>query len=329
MCGLCGAVDLEGLEDATCVERMADALVHRGPDDRGAYVDAHASLGFLRLSIIDLSPLGHQPMTAADGDVHLVFNGEIYNYRELRRDLIARGHVFRSESDSEVLLASYLEWGLACVSQLRGMWAFAIWDRRARRLFCSVDRFGIKPLYYSCAGSRLVFASEPKAFAAAGIPMAPNLEVVRDYLAFGAVDQTSRTFFERIERLPGAHSLVFDHHGLSVVRYWDVPPGGPPAGRAGRRGPPGVPGVDQSAPAQRRSSRHLPLGRHRLLGSRVHRRPSVADLGGRNSSRNASANGHGVFFASRLRRATVRQSRRRGGRLRTALGHLRRRNLRR
>ena len=202
---------------------MADALVHRGPDDRGAYVDAHASLGFLRLSIIDPSPLGHQPMAAADGDVQLVFNGEIYNYRELRRDLIARGHVFRSESDSEVLLASYLEWGRECVRELRGMWAFAIWDRRAQRLFCSVDRFGIKPFYYRCAGNRLVFASEPKAFRAAGIASAPDLEVVRDYLAFGAVDQTSRTFFEGIERLPGAHSLVFDHHGLSVTRYWDVP----------------------------------------------------------------------------------------------------------
>jgi asparagine synthase (glutamine-hydrolysing) len=223
VCGLCGAVDLGGLDDVTFVERMADALVHRGPDDRGAYADAQASLGFLRLSIIDPSPLGHQPMAAADGDVQLLFNGEIYNYRELRRDLIARGHMFRSESDSEVLLASYLEWGTACVNELRGMWAFAIWDRRPQRLFCSVDRFGIKPFYYSHAGSRLVFASEPKAFRAAGISMTPDLEVVRDYLAFGAVDQTSRTFFEGIERLPGAHSLVFDHHGLSVTRYWDVP----------------------------------------------------------------------------------------------------------
>jgi len=202
---------------------MSDALAHRGPDDRGAYVDAYASLGFLRLSIIDPSPLGHQPMAAADGDVQLVFNGEIYNYRELRLDLAARGHSFRSGSDTEVLLAAYLEWGQACVTKLRGMWAFAIWDRRAQRLFCSVDRFGIKPFYYSRAGSRLVFASEPKAFRASGTPIAPDLEVVRDYLAFAAVDQTSRTFFEGIERLPGAHSLVFDHHGLSVSRYWDVP----------------------------------------------------------------------------------------------------------
>jgi asparagine synthase (glutamine-hydrolysing) len=225
VCGLCGAVDLDGLEDAACVERMADAMVHRGPDDRGTYGDAHASLGFLRLSIIDLSPLGHQPMAALDGDVQLVFNGEIYNYRELRRDLVARGHVFRSESDTEVLLAAYLEWGQECVRELRGMWAFAIWDRRAQRLFCSVDRFGIKPLYYRRDGTRLVFASEPKAFRAAGIPLAPDLEVVHDYLAFGAVDQSSRTFFEGVERLPGAHSLVFDRRGLSVAGYWDVPDG--------------------------------------------------------------------------------------------------------
>ena len=223
MCGLCGAVDLGGLDDAACVERMADVLAHRGPDDRGSYVDAHAALGFLRLSIIDLSPLGHQPMAALDGEVQLVFNGEIYNYRELRRDLTARGHVFRSESDTEVLLAAYLEWGMECVRELRGMWAFAIWDRRAQRLFCSVDRFGIKPFYYSFAGGRLLFASEPKAFRAAGVPMAPDLEVVRDYIAFGAVDQTAQTFFAGIQRLPGAHSLVLDHHGLSVSRYWDVP----------------------------------------------------------------------------------------------------------
>ena len=164
MCGICGMVDLGAGPDAELVSRMADALVHRGPDDRGEFRDEHAALAFLRLSIIDLSPLGHQPMATRDGRVQMVFNGEIYNYRELRSELQARGHTFASESDSEVLLAAYVEWDVDCLAHLRGMWAFAIWDAEARRLFCAVDRFGIKPFYYRSAGPRLVFASEPKAF---------------------------------------------------------------------------------------------------------------------------------------------------------------------
>lgn len=226
MCGLCGAVDLEGRGDAGVVARMADAISHRGPDHRGAYTDEHAALAFLRLSIIDLSPLGHQPMAALDGRVQMIFNGEIYNYVELRHELQARGHTFRSQGDSEVLLASYLEWGPDCLQHLRGMWSFAIWDQRTRRLFCSVDRFGIKPFYYRHEGSRLIFASEPKAFHGAGLPLAPDLAVVRDYIAFGAVDQTERTFFADVLRLPAAHALIFDESGLSVTRYWDVPEDG-------------------------------------------------------------------------------------------------------
>ena len=226
MCGICGLVDLESAGDTDLVARMADALSHRGPDDRGAYADGHAALAHTRLSIIDLSRLGRQPMAALDGRVQMIFNGEIYNYRELRQELKGRGHAFRSESDSEVLLAAYLEWGLDCVEHLRGMWAFAIWDRRERRLFCAVDRFGIKPLYYRHAGQRLTFASEPKAFHAAGLPLAPNPSVVRDYIAFGILDQTDRTFFADVHRLPAAHSLVFDGGGLSVTRYWDLPRAG-------------------------------------------------------------------------------------------------------
>ncbi len=225
MCGICGIVDLESLGDASAVERMADALSHRGPDDRGSYRDEHAGLAFLRLAIIDLSQLGHQPMAALDGRVQMIFNGEIYNYRELRKELEGRGHAFRSESDSEVLLASYVEWGTACVERLRGMWSFAIWDRDERRLFCSVDRFGIKPFYYRVDGRRLVFASEPKAFLAGGGAVAPDLGVIRDYLAHGAVDRSERTFFSGVRRLLGGHSLVFDDSGLRVQRYWDVPDG--------------------------------------------------------------------------------------------------------
>jgi asparagine synthase (glutamine-hydrolysing) len=219
-------VDLESSVDTDLVGRMADALSHRGPDDRGSYSDEHAALAFLRLSIIDLSPLGHQPMEALGGRVQMIFNGEIYNYRELREELRGRGHSFRSESDSEVLLASYVEWGLECVHHLRGMWAFAIWDRTAQRLFCAVDRFGIKPLYYRRDGGRLAFASEPKAFHAAELSLTPSLSAVRDYLAFAVVDHGAQTFFEEVQRLPAAHTLVFDGGGLSVTRYWNVPENG-------------------------------------------------------------------------------------------------------
>ena len=162
-------------------------------------------------------------MAALDGRVQLLFNGEIYNYLELRAELKARGHRFRSESDGEVLLASYLEWGTSCVSHFRGMWAFAIWDRDERSLFCSVDRSGIKPFYYRRDGCALTFASEPKAFHAAGLRLVPNLAAVRDYVAYAIVDHGPETFFADVHRLPAAHSLVFDRRGLTVTRYWELP----------------------------------------------------------------------------------------------------------
>jgi asparagine synthase (glutamine-hydrolysing) len=138
---------------------MLATLHHRGPDDQGLYASGSAAFGFRRLSILDLSPAGHQPMSTPDGQVTIVFNGEIYNFLELRRDLELRGCVFRSRSDTEVLLHAYLEWGTGCVERLVGMWAFLIHDQRVGSLFGSRDRFGMKPLYLHRADGQILFAS--------------------------------------------------------------------------------------------------------------------------------------------------------------------------
>src|ERR671927_984414 len=165
MCGICGIVALGRPPEADTVEAMARELDHRGPDGDGAFAAEGVALGFRRLAIIDLSDAGRQPFASDDGSLQLVHNGEVYNYRELRRELEARGRRFRSATDTEVILAAYREWGEACVERFNGMWAFALWDGPRRRLFASRDRFGVKPLYYRYDGGRLVFASELKAFA--------------------------------------------------------------------------------------------------------------------------------------------------------------------
>src|SRR5918998_1401286 len=164
MCGLCGIVAFGRPAERDNVARMSAELDHRGPDGDGAYDEPGVALGFRRLAIIDLSDAGMQPMASEDGAHRLVHNGEGYNYRELRAELEAKGHRFRSATDTEVILAAYREWGEACVERFNGMWAFALWDAERRRLFCSRDRFGVKPFYYRYAGGRFAFASEQKAF---------------------------------------------------------------------------------------------------------------------------------------------------------------------
>ena len=233
MCGICGVVALGRPPEAETVARMAAELDHRGPDGDGSYAAEGVALGFRRLAIIDLSEAGNQPFASDDGSLRLVHNGEVYNYRELRRELEARGHAFRSATDTEVILASYREWGERCVERFNGMWAFALWDEPHRRLFCSRDRFGVKPFYYRFGGGRLVFASEPRAFRAdPETRLTPNPRVVRDYLDQAYLDHTDETFFAGIRKLPPAHSLVVDEHGLRVSRYWTLEGHEPPAGDA-------------------------------------------------------------------------------------------------
>jgi asparagine synthase (glutamine-hydrolysing) len=229
MCGLAGIVDFEHPVDAEQVARMTALLAHRGPDDYDNWDEDGVSLGHRRLSILDLSRDGRQPMADERDRYRLLHNGEIYNYLELRRDLEGHGHRFRTGTDTEVILASYEQWGTSCVERFNGMWAFALWDRERRELFCARDRFGIKPLYYRVKGRRLSFASELKAFRAETTPLVANEPLVRDFLEHGLVNHTSETFFRGIEELPPAHVLTFDQDGLKIERYWHLEPR-PPEG---------------------------------------------------------------------------------------------------
>ena len=210
--------------DVAQVTRMTDAIRHRGPDDSGILVEGPVALGFRRLSILDLSPAGHQPMQAADGQVSIVFNGEIYNYLELREQLVTLGHSFRSSGDSEVLLHAYLQWGRDCVTRFNGMWAFVINDSRTGTMFGSRDRFGVKPLFRCATTTAVAFASEIKAILAGGLVRAqPQATVVANYLADNRLDDSADTFFEGIVHVPAAHCFELDRAGrYRQWRYWSV-----------------------------------------------------------------------------------------------------------
>jgi asparagine synthase (glutamine-hydrolysing) len=176
-------------------------------------------LGHTRLAIIDLST-GHQPMLSEDGSLALIFNGEIYNYLELRKELIKLGYRFRTTSDTEVILAAYEEWDTECVKHLNGMWAFALWDGGKRRLFCSRDRAGEKPFYYAVTDDVFVFGSEIKALFSYGIPKRINIETLDAYLCFTYVPGRE-TFFKGIYKLQPASSIVVNAHGVRESRYWE------------------------------------------------------------------------------------------------------------
>ena len=161
MCGICGIVKFNGdPPDRSGIGRMMAAIKHRGPNDDGLLVDDKVGLGFVRLSVIDLSPLGHQPMLSPDKRYSIIYNGEVYNYLEIRNELIKKGYQFISKTDTEVVLNSFIEWGQECLDRFNGMWAFVIYDREKQELFCSRDRFGVKPFYYYYDKDQFVFASE-------------------------------------------------------------------------------------------------------------------------------------------------------------------------
>ena len=227
MCGISGTV---GLADQSVISRMVNALHHRGPDDLGVYVDPakRAALGHTRLSIIDLSDAAHQPMPYRNGRMQIVFNGEIYNYKELRSELQVLGHQFLSHSDTEVLVAAYAEWGEECVERLDGMFAFAILDRGptdrgAVKLFLARDRLGIKPLYYALVDSVFIFASEIKALLASRvITRKVDRQAVWHYLSLGSIPQP-RTILADVNMLMPAHVMSYSlRSGISIRKYWDV-----------------------------------------------------------------------------------------------------------
>ena len=248
MCGLAGIVSRDGVDPAA-LGSMADAIAHRGPDGRGYLLHraggtpafgrtpeeaargrGRPQVGFahLRLAIIDLREINDQPLFDSSGELALSYNGEIYNYVELRRELEGLGHEFRTSGDTEVLLAAYAEWGADCVVRLVGMWAFSILDARRDVVFLSRDRFGVKPLYWTLRGGALHFASEIKALLAVpGAAPEPNEEVVRRYLLTGGVDESEQTFFEGVYSLPAAHNALIPLDGavepLRPERYWSLP----------------------------------------------------------------------------------------------------------
>ncbi len=210
MCGICGVVNTDRGEpvDVRLIAHMRDTLAHRGPDDKGAYIGPGVGLGHRRLSIIDLRPEGRQPMANEDGSVRIVFNGEIYNFKEHREWLLSRGHRFKSRTDTEVIIHLYEEMGVECLKLLRGMFAFAIWDEGKRLLFIARDRLGKKPLYYRFDECRFMFASEIKALLAhPSVGAEPDPAAINHYLAFGYVPGT-QSAFKGIQKLPPAHYLT-------------------------------------------------------------------------------------------------------------------------
>jgi asparagine synthase (glutamine-hydrolysing) len=224
MCGICGlaALDGAGPVDGRLLAAMNSALVHRGPDDEGAVLDGPVGLAARRLSIIDLAG-GHQPIANEDGNVHVVQNGEIYNYRELRDDLVTRGHRFATRCDTEVLVHLYEERGLRFVDALRGMFAVAVWDARRRRLLLARDRYGIKPLYWRAGGGTLAFASELKALLRdPGFSREVDLDALEAFLAFNSIP-APLTIFRDARKLPPGHVLTWEPGGEPRVERYARP----------------------------------------------------------------------------------------------------------
>ena len=218
MCGICGF----NWNDEALARKMAAQIAHRGPDHEGVYASDEMSLAFRRLSIIDLSENGNQPMFNDDGSVVLVFNGEIYNFRELRHDLEQDGYVFHSNTDSEVIVHGYEKWGDGVLEKLRGMFALAIWDVSRKRLFLARDRIGIKPLYYSFQRGHLLFGSEIKTLLESSrVERRVNYQALYDYLGFEFVP-APETMFAGINKLPAGCSLVYEKGEINIQRYWDL-----------------------------------------------------------------------------------------------------------
>src|SRR6266545_5696785 len=221
MCGIAGIFGHESKRSRLDV--MVASQRHRGPDSEGTFEDATgvAALGHNRLSIIDLSAAGRQPMSNHDGRLSIVFNGEIYNYLELRAEL--DGYPFRTRTDTEVILAAYERWGIACLDRFIGMFAFLLWDSREGRLFAARDRFGVKPLYYHVRPDGTLFvASEIKALHAAGIAREPDSIAWATYLTHGHHDHSERTFWQGIRSLPAGHSLTWTDGHVEINQWYDL-----------------------------------------------------------------------------------------------------------
>ncbi len=230
MCGICGKISLNGAVSENLIRKMCEVLVHRGPDNEGVCIKevkgeglrVNVGLGHRRLSVIDVSSAGHQPMCNEDGSIWLVMNGEVYNFPGLRKDLEKRGHVFKSHTDTEVIIHLYEEKGVDCLSDLRGPFAFAIWDEKKQRLFLARDRVGKRPLYYTYRNQTLIFASEIKAILQdPEVSTEVNRSAITDYLSYGYVP-TPQSMFKGIMKLPPAHFMIYEKGNIKIERYWEL-----------------------------------------------------------------------------------------------------------
>jgi asparagine synthase (glutamine-hydrolysing) len=260
MCGICGELRFDGLSaDPVTLERMLTRLVHRGPDNEGKYLSRQLALGHRRLSIIDLSAASNQPWVDHKQGLALVFNGTIYNYKELRAELEAAGQKFASQGDTEVILRAYAEWGDDFVPRLHGMFAFAIWDKRRNRLFMARDRFGIKPFYYSHTHDFFRFASTTQALLAAGdIDRGIDATALHHHFTLHGVVPAPLTLIKGIRKLPPAHTMIIEQDGKHQIRpYWQL---------------------DSSAPEQELSEDEWVEAVHESLERAVKRRRLIADV---------------------------------------------------
>lgn len=224
MCGINGIIHFkEQAVEEQSVRKMMAIQKHRGPDDEGVFIEENVGLGFVRLSILDLSPAGHQPMLSSDGRYVLIFNGEIFNYIELKNELENLGHSFKTSTDTEVLLAAYIQWGQECLHKFNGMWAFAIYDRKTKNIFASRDRYGIKPFYYYLSDSLFAFASEiPPLLKILKNKPTPDYQTIFDYLIFSRTDQTERTFFNEIKKLQHGQQLSLSGSVIKITKWYDL-----------------------------------------------------------------------------------------------------------
>ena len=223
MCGIAGILyrNRETPVDKDLLRAMIDVIRHRGPDGEGMHIAPGLGLGHRRLAIIDPAT-GQQPMLDPDTQNVIIYNGEVYNYVEIRKELLAAGHRFRTDSDTEVILKAYAQWGEECLSRFNGMWAFALWDHGRQRLFLARDRLGIKPLHYCITDERIVFGSEMKSLFSAGVPRSPDTALLDVYLTFGYIP-APHSFFSGIRKLPPGHYILTDGKHTEVRRYWDLP----------------------------------------------------------------------------------------------------------
>lgn len=217
MCGINGF----NFRDEGLIDSMVRSTAHRGPDDSGIYLDDNVSLGHNRLSIIDLSKRGHQPMISADGRKVIVYNGELYNYREIKKDLEDRGRKFRSDSDTEVVLQAHEEYGQACLDEFNGIFAFAVWDKEKKELFLARDQFGVKPLFYYWDGKKFIFSSEIKGILEHNVKREINLVALNTYFRLLYIPGPE-TIWENIYKLQPAHYLVIKRNEIEIKKYWEI-----------------------------------------------------------------------------------------------------------